>query len=471
MPLGATAIAIVCALLSGAGFYFSVVPTELWPLAWLTPVPVLWLAFGKTNGWAVFAASWAAGAIGYLSVLPAYAGSLPAIALAMGFIGPGLYFAASVMGARLIARRVSPLTGVLAFAALWTACDYLVSLGANGTAPSPAYSQVGAPFLILGASVFGIWIVTFLLGVVPAGLAMSLQRRSATPAILALALFSANAAFGDWRIAHAFEGTAVRIGLGADDSVSDSGERNDQQTALGVVLRYARVTHALSTQGASLIVFPEKVAVLSAPWRETAIGIMRSAARNAHATIVIGFDDHEYKRRNAALIFAPDGSSPAGYFKRHMVPGLEDVFVPGDGGFVQPDRTGVAICKDMDFPATLRSDSVRGRPTLLAVPAWDFDQDRYWHAHLAIMRGVEDGFSLARAAKNGLLTLSDAYGRVIAMKRSDVRGMVTLVGDLRRGPGDTFYLRFGDAFAWVCMALSAGLLALAFVRRGIQPSP
>jgi apolipoprotein N-acyltransferase len=465
MSWGVTAIAVVCALLSGAGFYFSVVPTELWPLAWLTPVPVLWLAFGKTNSWAVFVASWAAVAIGYLSVLPAYAGSLPAIALAMGFIGPGLIFAASVIAARLIARRISSSAGVLAFAALWTACDYLVSLGANGTAPSPAYSQVGAPFLIQGASVFGIWIITFLLGVVPAGLAMSLQKRSATPAILAIAFFSANAGFGDWRIAHAFEGAPVRVGLGADDSVSDAGENNDQQTALGVVLRYARAAHALSATKPDLIVFPEKTAVLSKQWREIASGIMRSAARNAHATIVIGFDDREDKRRNAAFVFAPDGSPPARYFKRRMVPGLEDAFVPGDGGFVQPDKTGVAICKDMDFPATLRGDSVRGHPTLLAVPAWDFDQDRTWHAHLAIMRGVEDGFSLARATKDGLLTLSDADGRVVAMKRSDVRGMVTLAGDLRRGPGRTLYQSIGDAFAWVCMALSAGLLGLAFVRR------
>jgi apolipoprotein N-acyltransferase len=27
-----------------------------------------------------------------------------------------------------------------------------------------------------------------------------------------------------------------------------------------------------------------------------------------------------------------------------------------------------------------------------------------WHGHIAIMRGVEDGFSIVRAAKNGFLT-------------------------------------------------------------------
>src|SRR5260221_243302 len=102
----------------------------------------------------------------------------------------------------------------------------------------------------------------------------------------------------------------------------------------------------------------------------------------------------------------------------------------------------------MASPAMLRADSRTLHPTLIAVPAWDFGRDRWWHARLAILRGVEDGFALARAAKDGLLTLSDAQGRVVAMKRSDAGGMVTLVGNLARGPGDTLYLRIGDVFAW-----------------------
>jgi apolipoprotein N-acyltransferase len=29
----------------------------------------------------------------------------------------------------------------------------------------------------------------------------------------------------------------------------------------------------------------------------------------------------------------------------------------------------------------------------MLVLAWDFQDDRSWHGHIAIMRGVEDGFS------------------------------------------------------------------------------
>jgi len=41
------------------------------------------------------------------------------------------------------------------------------------------------------------------------------------------------------------------------------------------------------------------------------------------------------------------------------------------------------------------------------------------------------------AAKQGLLTLSDSYGRIIALSASAKSGMVSLVGDLPRGPGNT----------------------------------
>ena len=68
---------IVCALLTAAGFYFSLGLGEQWWLAWLAPIPILWLAFGKTNAWQVFFASWAAMALGASSVLRAYGGQLP----------------------------------------------------------------------------------------------------------------------------------------------------------------------------------------------------------------------------------------------------------------------------------------------------------------------------------------------------------------------------------------------------------
>src|SRR5262249_11949890 len=125
---------------------------------------------------------------------------------------------------------------------------------------------------------------------------------------------------------------------------------------------------------------------------------------------------------------------------------------------------GVVICKDMDFPATLRRDAA-AHPEVMAVPAWGFGADRWWDARLAIMRGGENGVAVARAAKDGLLTLSDAYGRVVNLRPTSNQGMTLLVGDLPRGPGDTIYRRTGDVFGWAIMALAALLTTLAVVRR------
>ena len=42
--------AIVCALLSGLAFYLSIGLGQDWALAWIAPIPVLWLAFGEAPG-------------------------------------------------------------------------------------------------------------------------------------------------------------------------------------------------------------------------------------------------------------------------------------------------------------------------------------------------------------------------------------------------------------------------------------
>ncbi len=119
---------------------------------------------------------------------------------------------------------------------------------------------------------------------------------------------------------------------------------------------------------------------------------------------------------------------------------------------------GVAICKDMDFASDMR---LYGRRDvgLMLVPAWDFDRDRYLHGRMAVVRSVENGFSLARSASRGLMTLNDSKGRIIAEKRTR-KGPSMLVGDLPTGHGQTVYSRTGDVFAQAMLALWLGMLAL-----------
>jgi len=69
---------------------------------------------------------------------------------------------------------------------------------------------------------------------------------------------------------------------------------------------------------------------------------------------------------------------------------------------------------------------------LLAVPAWDFVVDGRLHFRMALARGIENGFAMVRAAEQGLLTVTDGYGRTIASKTSGAEAL--LVADVAPGP-------------------------------------
>lgn len=102
------------------------------------------------------------------------------------------------------------------------------------------------------------------------------------------------------------------------------------------------------------------------------------------------------------------------------------------------------------------------------VPAWDFVTDGWLHSRMAVIRGVENGFSVVRAASQGLLTISDGYGRVVAEAQSSNAPIQSLVGDIPPGPGTTFYSKVGDWFAWLILF---GLLTTLCTSLWSRPKP
>lgn len=101
---------------------------------------------------------------------------------------------------------------------------------------------------------------------------------------------------------------------------------------------------------------------------------------------------------------------------------------------------------------------------VMLVPAWDFTLDRLWRGHMAVMRGVESGFSVVRAAKQGYLTVSDSRGRILAEATSDSAPFATLVADVPATHDGTLYLVLGDWFAWLTLVVLA-VTILQLVRR------
>ena len=80
---------------------------------------------------------------------------------------------------------------------------------------------------------------------------------------------------------------------------------------------------------------------------------------------------------------------------------------------------------------------------------------------MAVLRGVESGFTIVRAAKQGLLTISDNRGRILAQQDAATVPLAYLIATVPVRHDSTLYARRGDWFAWLNIA---GLVALLFSR-------
>ena len=212
---------------------------------------------------------------------------------------------------------------------------------------------------------------------------------------------------------------------------------------------------------------PEKIALVDAVQVQVAARDVATAARRSGATLVVGLEVKDSVYRNRALIAAPDGRV-VWYDKQRMVPHFEDRDVPGSTPFfgdVGGVPFGVAICKDMHIPSI--GHEYAGRVGLMAIPAWDFGRDGWMGARMTAMRAVENGYAIARSARDGLVGGYDSAGRVLAEQRS-ADGMAVAHLTLPAEARPTVYAVVGDAFGWACVVAMALLAACAGFARVVS---
>jgi apolipoprotein N-acyltransferase len=318
------------------------------------------------------------------------------------------------------------------------------------------------------AALTGLWGVAFLMLLLPSALAVALLpgpsvKLRALVGGAALLLVATAFGYGQMRLQESADGS-VRVGL-----ISLKGPvRPALASAEGQALlqRYLVAIDALAAQGAKAIVLPE----IAFAVEQGTIPQLAEAATRLGVVIDTGvaMGDAEHGERNMALAFSP-AAPAASYAKHHLIPSFESRYQPGTGYAMVPGiaNAGMAICKDMDFHDTGNAYAERGAQWLL-VPAWDFVADGWLHGRMAIMRGVESGFAIARAARGGRLTLSDDRGRVLA-EASDDAGDAQLVADLPLHHTHTLYAAWGDWFAWAELALLVFvLLRVRWKRAGVD---
>lgn len=472
-PVDATRLNQTVGVLTAvAAYYFGTGLNGFGPLVWIAPIPVLVLAF-RSSARRSATIAFVAYVLGSLNIAPYLIELAPPLLVIAALVVPALTFTLAVLAQRYAILHGMRWGGVLAFPAAWTSYEFLMSVMApDGTALNLAYTQAGLLPLMQLASVTGIWGISFLVTLVPGGMAAAWywrrqrQRALATfgvPVCLSLMALS----YGWARLEWSHPESTLRVGAATTDKSLHLFDASAREQALPVLEAYARRIDELARRGAQVVVLPEKFVGVAPAYEEEAIRILSESSRRHHITVVAGFNRvGRVPERNTAFVLGPDGQLLVEYDKAFLVSGFERGYDRGTtpGVFsVSGATAGVAICKDMDFPRWLRRYSAAGARVVF-VPAWDFVADGPLHARMAVFRGVEGGFAVVRSAQEGLVTISDHLGRILAERVSSESGDVLLVGDVPLGPGQTLYSLAGDWVGAISVLMILSILVRVTMR-------
>lgn len=187
---------------------------------------------------------------------------------------------------------------------------------------------------------------------------------------------------------------------------------------------------------------------------------------------------------NSAVLVSSDGRKIAQYDKIYLVPFGESVPAPLQnilpalvGSFsvgkeydllpFGDARGGVMICFESHFPNLSREYVRQGADVLI-----EMTNDGYLgktpvlrqHLANAVFRAVETGRPVLRVTNVGITAYINESGEI--SDAADVYTEATRTWTISKSNGEqTFYVKYGDWFAWLCIIASFGFLIFAFLRR------
>ena len=454
-------LVIAAGLATAACSYFGTGLHPIWWLLWLAPVPVLAIAprLRTSTAFLLGSIAWLAGETNEWNYVR-HEIELPMQIVILYLVIPAAVFGLGVLFVRSFLRRESLLLASVAFPVYWVAYEFLTAIvSPHSTWGNLAYTQMNCLPLVQIASVTGIWGISFIVflfagatAALLSGVGKPSQRRvlAIGVAFVVCAVF----VFGEWRLQSTPSAQPVAVTLIARD-VPMSVYLGSEDQALKLLREYADEIRRVTPAGTQAVVLPEKIGRVSESALTEVDALFSSTAAATHAAIVVGLVRRTPSGGfNSSRFYSPEGKLEANYDKHHLLPGVEPE-KPGDERVLleQPTgRWGLQICKDMDFPKLSR-EYATGGANLLLVPAWDFNLDRWLHARMAVLRAVENGFALARSARNGLLTLSDNRGRILVEAATMPGRFVSITGKVNVAREETFYAQTGDWFGWLCVAM------------------
>ena len=385
-------------------------------------------------------------------------------------------------------------------ASLWVVLEWAQSWVISGFPwELLGYSQYRSMALLQTVSVTGIYGLSFLIVLANASLSQALLHRQrllsylGPPAfLLALAL-----ALGTIRLQEldsVSDSNQVRIGIVQGNIPQGEKWKASRRHATDKYVELTRQLVRETPTTLDLIVFPETALpfALFDPDHASHLKSIISLVQEIQIPLLVGALERTSDRDtvNRAFLIDVDGKVLGSYDKVHLVPfgeylplpwlfkymqGLtaeSGAFAPGNGFASLPlpveDETlpfGVFICFESVFPEITRALAQEGAQFIVNTTndAW-FGHTAAPHQHLsmAIVRAVETGRPLVRAANTGISAIVEPSGRIVRttelFETEVFSAMITPRDEM------TLYTRYGDVFVAACGLFLTGWWLRAVLR-------
>jgi apolipoprotein N-acyltransferase len=498
-PLG-LASALAIAAVSGLALSLSLPPAGLGWVAFLAPVPLLWVLrtarpargalLGGVFGVAYFGALlyWLLlfGVLAWLGLVLASAASLAVF----GALAP------------LVTRRGRPAASAVGAAALWTVLEWVRGawpLGGFGWGQLGS-TQTDEGALLRLAPYGGVWAISFAV-ILIAGLVLAVvehagRRPPRWRAAAGAGVLLLSVALGPMAIpAMTADGRPVRVAEVQVD-VRRAASADPAAEDRGVALLNAAQHRRLAADPPDLAVWGEGALDPNAFGDPATMRSVRAAIASVGVPTLAGavVDSPGGVERTETVLFDGRGRLVDRYAKVHLVPFGEYVpwrsrlswisalrQIPIDrapGHRIEPMRTaglpafGTPICFENSFPAIERSFVLAGaRFLVLTINNASYGETAASRQHLVMsqLRAAETDRWVVHAAVSGVSAFVDPAGRVVA--ETSLFRTAILRHTIRASDRITPYVRLGDWVPALSLVLSLGFAAVPRVRRRTLAPP
>ncbi len=249
------------------------------------------------------------------------------------------------------------------------------------------------------------------------------------------------------------------------------------------------IAHTLTQMGESLAdkniylsVWPESV-VPGSLGEERYFNLFKQIGETSNSYQIIGSNIFESDQMQyvGAYLMSPYTQALSAYRKKKLVPfgefipfepliqkvfgnlevlGALGSFVPGpaaqpllDAGGI---KIGTTVCYESLFPQLWRTQNQSGAQLFVNITndAWFFKTAApYQHLAVNVLRAVENGRPVLRAANTGFSAYIDVHGHIVKQSDLFTQDILYVSVPLSVRDSSTFYTQWGDWFAWVCALL------------------